>query len=275
MSNEVMVALDGSEKEGRALAVGLGLAAIARTQVHLLRVIEPPFDRSDVEGRVTEAARRLKAEAELPITWEVIEGKDVAGELIRYGTARGALLVVMGTRAPRSVGLALAGSVADRVVRECPVPAVLVPPGAFYMEGKRVRFRRVVVPLDGSTLAERSVDYLLGLPGAREVEFVLVGVARAADTITYAHRQLHLVAERVRARGAAAEARVIESDNPVQGIAGAVREFLVEMIAMSTRGAGGLERLVLGSVAAGVVRAAEVPVLLLTPTMLAKGDASR
>jgi nucleotide-binding universal stress UspA family protein len=41
------------------------------------------------------------------------------------------------------------------------------------------------------------------------------------------------------------------------------------MIAMSTRGAGGLGRLVLGSVAQGVLRASELPVLLLTPRILA------
>jgi len=48
---------------------------------------------------------------------------------------------------------------------------------------------------------------------------------------------------------------------------------------MSTRGEGGLRRLILGSVAEGVVRAGEVPVLLLTPAMLAAasidGDPSR
>jgi nucleotide-binding universal stress UspA family protein len=61
---------------------------------------------------------------------------------------------------------------------------------------------------------------------------------------------------------------VVEADEPAEAIAATVREALVELIAMSTRGAGGLRRFVLGSVAEGVVRASEVPVMLLTPTDL-------
>lgn len=47
-------------------------------------------------------------------------------------------------------------------------------------------------------------------------------------------------------------------------IVDAIRGDLVEFIAMSTRGEGGLRRLMLGSVAEHVVRHSEVPVLLVT-----------
>lgn len=282
-----MVALDGSEKELRALSVAVALADIADADVHLVRVVRPVSqrtlaqaellgvdaasvsDRPAVEREVAETALRLSADTEHPITWAVLEGSDVADALIQHATVRGSRAVVMGTRAASSVGLVLVGSVADRVMRECPRPVVLVPPGAAYMQGKRIHFRRILVPFDGSALAERCVDFLLSLPRASELELVLIEAARAADTIANAERQLRVVAERVRARGAAAEVRVTKSDNPVKALAAAVREFLVEMIAMSTRGEGGLERLVVGSVAQGVVRIAEVPVLVLTPAMLA------
>ena len=291
MSSEVMVALDGSEKELPALSVGLALADLARSEVHLVRVIRAPSNRTlaqaevlgvdeaamtgrlDVEGQIAETIRRLTANTGRTVTWEVLEGTNVAKELIRYATTRDALVLVMGTRAPSSVGLALVGSVADRVLRDCPKPVVVVPPGAAYLEGKYVQFKRVVVPLDGSELAERSVDYLLTLPRATELEFVLLAVAHAADTIANAERRLRAVADRVLTVGAAAEARMIKSYSPVQAIAAATREPPAQLIAMSTRGTGGLDRLVLGSVAQGVVRAAEVPVLLITPAMLAKAGA--
>jgi nucleotide-binding universal stress UspA family protein len=130
-----------------------------------------------------------------------------------------------------------------------------------------------LVPLDGSALAARSLDYMLALPRATEVEFVLIAVALAADTRANAEKRLQVFADRVRERGAAVEVRVIKSDDAAKTIAEGVRELTVEMIAMSTRGAGGVSRLVLGSVAQGVVRAAEVPVLLITPAMLSEGAA--
>ena len=74
-----------------------------------------------------------------------------------------------------------------------------------------------------------------------------------------------------RAGGAkSVEVQVGEAIDVAAAIVGAVREVLPDFIAMSTRGASGLGRLILGSVAEGVVRSSELPVLLLTPRMLAQ-----
>jgi nucleotide-binding universal stress UspA family protein len=61
---------------------------------------------------------------------------------------------------------------------------------------------------------------------------------------------------------------VLVNGNPVPVIIEALRELLCDLIAMSTRGQSGLRRLVVGSVAQGVVAASEVPVLLVTPASL-------
>ena len=57
------------------------------------------------------------------------------------------------------------------------------------------------------------------------------------------------------------------------GTASNARAVMPDIIAMSTRGSSGLNRLILGSVAEGVVRGSELPVLLLTPTVLDKWPA--
>lgn len=67
------------------------------------------------------------------------------------------------------------------------------------------------------------------------------------------------------------EVLALQSPDPAAVIVSAVREALVDTIVMSTRGAGGLGRLILGSVAEQVVRQSEVPVMLLTPRVLAPG----
>jgi nucleotide-binding universal stress UspA family protein len=253
--------------------------------------------RSDMEQSVRGVADRLMADTGRAVTAEVAEGFDVAGVLVDRATERGTDLVVMATRAPGALGRALRGSVADRVMRESPRPVVLVPPGTHDMSGKHVQLSRVLVPLDGSSLALAAIDHLLELRRANGLEYVLLEVVTsgfvdvpaapglsgwAAETPTLqaytglpdiaqaranAEQRLDVVADRLRAQGVKkVRVRVVEADDPAAAINRAVREELVDFVAMSTRGSSGLKRFVLGSVAERVVRESEVPVLLVTST---------
>jgi nucleotide-binding universal stress UspA family protein len=231
---------------------------------------------------------RLGADTGRPVTAEVAEGFDVAKVLIDRATGRDAGLVVMATRAPGTVGRALRGSVADRVMRESPRPVVLVPPGADDIGGRQLHLGRVLVPLDGSELASAVVDHLLELKRARELEYVLLEVVTSGvvpewvvDTPALqpyaaspdlararadAEARLTGVADRLRAHGVKdVQVRVLDGVDPAAAITRAVRRELVDLIAMSTRGASGLKRFVLGSVAEKVVRESDVPVLLVAP----------
>lgn len=287
MPNQVILALDGSTKDERALAVAAAVSEFSGAALHLVRVIEAPSERlsaqsgvlgleegvvtgrNEVERQLAAAAARLARDAQHDATWAVLEGNNVAHELVRYSSECDALIVAMATRAPGAAGRALRGSVADHVMRECLSPVLLVPPGTEYMAGKRLHFTRVLVPLDGSALAARALDYLLRLPRAAELEYALVEVVPRHEDRPAALERLEEAARRVRAAGA----RTVEYDagvgaEPAPVIVGAVREALVDIVAMSSRGASGLRRLILGSVAEGVVRGCEVPVLLLTPACL-------
>jgi nucleotide-binding universal stress UspA family protein len=215
--------------------------------------------------------------------------------LIARAAEPGTGLVVMATRAPGALGRALRGSVADRVMRESPRPVVLVPPGTDDTRGKRLDFKRVLVPLDGSAFALSAVDELLELRGGSELEYVLLevvtsgfadvappGLSGLADHTVIpdaysglpdiararaaAEERLNGVANRLRAQAAkSVRVRVVEAGDPAAAINRAVREELVDFVAMSTRGSSGLKRFVLGSVAERVVRESVVPVLLVTP----------
>ena len=293
MDNEVMVALDGSEKGERALSVALALSKLAEGPLHLVQVVPQGSERVsnqaeligvdpaaahgrlDVEKQLARIASGLTTRTSRPITWQVLDGADVASVLIRVAESRNVKAVVLGTRAARGAGLAFVGSVADRVMRECPKPVVLVPPGAADLKQKHIELSRILVPLDGSALGDRSAHFLLGLPQTGQLEFVLLGVVHNPEDSAFVRQRLQAVADRFQGKSLGATARVIISGDAANAIASAVREFLVDMIVMSTRGEGGVRRLILGSVAEGVVRAAEVPVLLLTPTMLATDERVR
>src|SRR5262249_30189205 len=151
------------------------------------------------------------------------------------------------------------------------------PPRAAHLSGHRMQFRRVLVPFDGSRVALSAMQHLLALPRADELELVFVQVVAPERTGGYAmpptlegeadsdavwthageagaEERLTMLADPLRRQGRHVDIRVIESPHAHAIILEAVRAELVELIAMTTRGAGGVRRLVLGSVAEQVVR---------------------
>jgi nucleotide-binding universal stress UspA family protein len=281
-----MVPLDGSEKDARALAVASALANLSDSDVHLVAVIEVPSERliaqaefvgvdeaavtgrRDAEARLADIAARISVEAGRMTTFAVLEG-NVADELIRQIVRCDARVVVMATRAPRAAERSPAGSIAERVTRESARPVVLVPPGVSFDRELVARFTCILLPLDGSELALRSVDFLLALPRAPELELVLVEVVSDSSDCVEARNRLDGTARRFRASGwRAVDVIVVEANEKADAIVATARERGADLIAMSTRGLSGLRHLMLGSVAEGVVQRSDVPVLLLTPTVL-------
>jgi nucleotide-binding universal stress UspA family protein len=307
MTPNVLVPLDGSDKDERAIPAAAAVADLAGGDVHLIRVLDTPVEslssrartfglaetvrqtRLEMERNLQGTADRLTADTGRPVTTEVAEGFDVAGVLVTRAAERAGDIVVMATRAPGALGRALRGSVADRVMRESPRPVVLVPAVADDVRAKPLQLRRVLVPLDGSELALATLEQLLSLNRAGELEYVLLEVvtsgfepesmiasaalqpferlADLAPALARAEQRLNRVADRLRGHGVKdVRVRVAEAADPAVAIAGAARDESVDFIAMSTRGASGLKRFVFGSVAERVVRQSDIPVLLVTPT---------
>jgi nucleotide-binding universal stress UspA family protein len=279
MPAKILVPVDGSDKDERSFPIAVNFAYLADADLHLVRVISPAtdvasrveggsnrLDREQAELSIRSAANRLRPAVRGSVTWEVIDAPDAAAALLGCIAQVTPVLVVMATRAPGPVGRAIYGSVADEIVRESSRPVILVPPGAEFLHGKDVHLRRVLVPLDESPAAREVLTLLLAFPRVNELELVLLEVVSPDRDHTEAKAatdRLEAVADRTRAHGVAVEVRVVEANAPIDVIVGAVRQELVDVIAMSTRGAGGLERALLGSVATGVVRRSEVPVILL------------
>ena len=300
----ILVPIDGSGKDGRALAVAADIAELAGSDVVLLLVEPSPEKRlADVgplavlaeahprsgasEAEVESVAALLRSRIAGSVTSSVVESGDVPSAILAAAEERDVLAIVMATQAPRAVGRMVHGSVADKVIRESARPVVVVPPGASDISGKRVRFRRVLVPLDGSDASQRVIDRLVTLPGVKELELILLHVARRERTgghplppvdaltaegrapewihVQAAEAQGHLdeIAKRLRGAGIAATTRVVESGDAARSIIEAIRQEPADVIAMGTRGAGGMKRLAHGSVATTVVRESEVPVMLV------------
>ena len=136
MIDTVVIATDGSESVSRAVAVALDLAERFDADVHALSVVEesdvssaPDEVREQLRGALEahgeEAVEAVEAETERPVTTAVREGRPPA-EISAYAREVDADLVATGTRGRHGENRFLIGSVAERVVRTCPVPVLTV-----------------------------------------------------------------------------------------------------------------------------------------------------
>lgn len=143
-------------------------------------------------------------------------------------------------------------------------------------------YKRVLVPLDGSPLAESIIPFLIEIAGPLDMSIVLLRVlepvpiavvegvrqtmvdiseARVRDAEAY----LASVAATLKLRGISASYQV-RTGRPDLRIVEAARDVSADLVAMSTHGRSGLGRLLFGSVAEQVLRHSEVPVFMMRHT---------
>jgi nucleotide-binding universal stress UspA family protein len=143
-------------------------------------------------------------------------------------------------------------------------------------------YQRILVPIDGSATSGRALQEAIKLAdGKAHLRLVYVlEEAYLLDAESYAfidyaalqeamrhtgERALAQAAEQVRQSGMTAETALLESAGArVASIIDVeARNWQADLIVIGTHGRSGLNRLVMGSVAEGVVRVASVPVLLI------------
>lgn len=129
---------------------------------------------------------------------------------------------------------------------------------------------RVLVPLDGSQLAEAVLPLAEALGrhpggGLRLLRAVYLEGPLAVQDAERERARAYLdsVAHHIEARGPVDVRATVWDGEPEQVIINAIERERVSLVAMSTHGRSGLDRLRFGSVAESVARRAPVPVLLV------------
>ena len=136
MMDTVVIATDGSACVRRAVRVALDLADRFDATVHALSVVEEsevssaPENvrdqlRTALEAHCEDAVEGLAAEADRPVITAVREGRPSV-EIKTYAREVDADVVATGTRGRHGENRLLVGSVAEQVVRTCPVPVLTV-----------------------------------------------------------------------------------------------------------------------------------------------------
>jgi nucleotide-binding universal stress UspA family protein len=288
MPYRIMVPLDGSAFAEAALPLAYDLARRHGSDVHLVRVHQPPLPVKRSGG---DPAFDLDLEREGRWYLDVLLGRIEAHErarsvtahphgpvvesLSRYIADHGIDLVVMTTHARGGLSRAWLGSVADGLVRQAAAPVLLLRPGrqGLPLAGAGPVFRRILLPVDGGAAQERMAEYAIAAAGTAGVAYTLLRVVtegalstrRALPRRATVQATVELEAERLRAHGVRVQPQVVVNDDPADAILRHAAEHDIDLIAMATRSRGGMERLLLGSVADRVVRQAGIPVLLWNP----------
>ncbi len=298
MFERILVCLDGSEIARQILPYAAVQASHFDSEVHLLNVLEkrgkesegrPPED-FDAPIYLENAALSLR-EAGIGFSCVTTEG-EVGEAIVAYAERHGIGLIAMATHGRSGLRRVVLGSVADFVVRNSGLPALMIRPRETHEQvpAEAQPFRRIMACLDGSELAEQIMPYAVeeavrfgasivlfrvvpepvayspGIPGAepapvqtdRMVEEAKAGLDRAADyvdSLATPLREMGVQAETETMIGRAGEAIVNYAD-----------ENRINLIAMATHGRGGVQRAVFGSVADYVLRQTGLPVLLLRPS---------
>ncbi|WP_299330827.1 universal stress protein [Haloplanus sp.] len=136
MFDTIVVATDGSKSVRRAVGVTLDFADRFDATVHALYVVDegeigssPERVRDEMRDALDADARDalddVTAAADRPVTTTVREGRP-ATTIHEYAAEVDADVVAMGTRGRHGENRFLIGSVAERVVRTCPVPVLTV-----------------------------------------------------------------------------------------------------------------------------------------------------
>jgi nucleotide-binding universal stress UspA family protein len=308
----ILVPLDGSRLAEQVLPHVEMLAPLLKASVCLLHVVpqsahitmvgdtilgffgidEPP-ERYDVrEQRVWEIERQ-RAERYLKPHAERLRaaGLDVATAvrlgsppetIVEAATHWHANFIAMATHGASGLGRWALGSVTDKVVQATTTP-VLVVRGTESARAAPQAPRRILVPLDGSSLAKQALPIAGGLAMHSPAELILLHVVALAeldtefrllepstsqpDTITLgaceqAARDLEACALNLR-REQIAATPVVVVDHTAEAIVheAALRE--VDLIVMATHGYGGLKRWALGSIADKVLHATTTPLVLV------------
>ncbi len=136
-------------------------------------------------------------------------------------------------------------------------------------------YRKILIPLDGSQRAEHIFRHLETLFDLKDAQFTLVSVVEVSDTHgpdvkerialarSEAERYLKSVARRLRDAGRQADIDVRTARRPEHGILALEEARDFDLLAITSHGYSGLDRLHYGSTTERVLRAASTPILLL------------
>lgn len=293
MYSKILVPLDGSTLSEGILPYVHSLARVIRAPVELLRINDPAQARTHVPTvQVGEYLEKIAASfagiTDVKLTVELGKPADM---IVDRAAAQPDTLIAMATHGYSGAQRWLLGSVAEKVLHATTNHLLLVRPAVGDTSGE-ARLKTVLVPLDGSELAEKVLPTVTNLAACLKLETVLVHVLirfyfGSPDALlpmfganipnqqelwtqasAEAKQYLSKKVEQLRVAGLPHVSSVLiegSAEGAAAGIIDLARKTSENLVALSTHGRSGIGRWMLGSVTERVVRHSTDPVLVIRP----------
>jgi len=266
MFEEVIVCLDGSSLAEEILPWARAIAGARDGKLSLLRVVEDVAELAAEEEYLRDCAQRYTAELSLVV------GADAGAAIAAHLADRHHATAALTTHGRTAWSEAILGSVALQVMRAAQRPVLIYHP----IENGGAAAKKIdtiTVALDGSALAEKIVPHAAEAARSLSAGLLLVQVLPVQPTKSPTHEKidfneaayLHTKAAAIKKRyNLDAQWEVLHGD-AAEAICRYVKTLPNSKLGMTTHARAGLERAILGSVAAACVRRAAVPLLLYWP----------
>ena len=305
MYRNVMVPVDGSSFAREAVLQGLRIASHSGATLRLVRVASAPLfvggpdsfaaenatlqkQRADELADLYSIAAECRAHSTVNVTASLQQGP-IVDTLMGYARRHRVDLIVMRSHVRKGLARAWFGSVADKLIRESGIPVLVVrPPSVATALESSFGFKRILVPLDGSPLAEESLTAVVKLARIDGSEITLlrvvtpsrqpgevessIGPAPARD-VDEAQRYLNQLLVSPIDRSIRVTRRVIIAEDIPSTILYVAEMEASDLIAIATRGRGAIARATSGSVANRIMREAVVSAMVIHPVAPAMPDA--
>lgn len=298
MYTRVLIPLDGSKTAEKVLPYARSLANNLKVPVELMGVTDIAEMALHISAANARYLDKMIEEAErasrdyLKGIANTFSGVSVdcaldrgraAEAIIQKAAADKGTLITMATHGRSGINRWVLGSVAEKVLRATNNPLLLVRATGQAISGQEARLTSVIVPLDGSELAESVLPAVTELVKKLDLDMILFrafnlpyGVYAGADGY-YAVNFDQLIAEIKEEANAYLEKKTEELKRKgVEKVSFLTKEGLSadeiisfgrqtpdNLIAMCTHGRSGVKRWVLGSVTETVVRHCGDPVLVI------------
>jgi nucleotide-binding universal stress UspA family protein len=247
------------------------------------------FDQMErIQARVREAAQEkleqmaatFPAGSGTTVRSVVSEGQPAEAIATEAAKSPGTLLIMASHGRPGSVRWWL-GSVTDKVIHLSSAPTLVVPPREGDT-GAPARIDEIVLPLDGSVLAEAAIPHAAFLAKTFHAPVHVLqavyleetwwgGLGQdelnepIAEAQKYARKYVEDVVLRLQGQGVEKADGEVAHAHPVMTISDAAERCSHPLIVMSTRGHGGMARITMGSVTNRCLHQSAAPILLVHP----------
>lgn len=293
--DKILVPLDGSKLAEQILPYARLLAEVYRAPVELLSVDElaagAPFSSS--AGAMT-YLKKISVECfptSLHVDAVIERGKPAEAIVVRARQVPDCLIAMV-THGHSGVKRLLLGSIAAEVVQTAPGPLLLARATEAPQAAERASIQAVIVPLDGSEVAEIVLPLAFDVAKSVNAELVLARAFHVpptayyrtedvppvaepfiptyddlvADEIRQAQEYLGAKAKEAQSRGVTKLRTEVLNGSAAEEIVKLAQTTAGSLIAMCTHGRSGVRRLLLGSVTEKVVLRSHDPVLIVRAT---------